>query len=156
MRSDRLPVTVIYGLPGSGKTTVVSYLCDRRKEQRIALSPLYGGEAAFGHIHQLALADGVDYLLIEAGGSCQPESLATRLTQKNGAGAGLAEILRLDTMVAVVDVSSLTENFCSWNLLSDRGLVAHLGDDRALVEALTVPCAVAHGVVEVWPLKEPP
>lgn len=57
MRSDRLPVTVIYGLPGSGKTTVVSYLCDRRKAQRIALSPLYGGEAAFGHVHQLALAD---------------------------------------------------------------------------------------------------
>jgi G3E family GTPase len=147
MQSDPLPVTVIYGLPRSGKTTLASHLRDRRPRERIAVSPIYGGEAAFGHIHQLALSDDIDYLLIEAGGSCQPESLAASLTENTGRGAGLGELVRLDTMVAVVDVSSLLEDFCSWDLLSDRGLVAHLGEDRALVEALTEQIEFADVVV---------
>jgi G3E family GTPase len=147
MQSARLPLTVIYGLPGAGKTTLSRYLREQRPNERIVCSEMYGGEAAFGHVHQVAFANDADYLLIEAGGSCQPESLATRLTGKGVAGAGLDELVRLDTMVAVIDAASLLEDFASWDLLSDRGLVTQLGHDRALVEALTEQIEFADVVV---------
>jgi G3E family GTPase len=144
MQAARLPLTVIYGLPGSGKTTLVKNLCAQRPMERIVSSEMYGGEAAFGHVHQVVFGNDADYLIIEAGGSCQPESLATSLT---GADSGLDQLVRLDTMVAVVDASSLLEDFASWELLSDRGLVVHLGHDRALVEALTEQIEFADVVV---------
>ncbi len=147
MQSARLPLTVIYGLPGAGKTTLSRYLREQRPNERIICSEVYGGEAAFGHVHQVAFAHDADYLLIEAGGSCQPESLATRLTGKGLASAGLDELVRLDTMVAVIDAASLLEDFASWELLSDRGLVTHLGHDRALVEALTEQIEFADVIV---------
>jgi G3E family GTPase len=141
MQSVRLPLTVIYGLPGSGKTTLSRYLLDQCPHERIALSEMYGGEAAFGHVHEIVFANQADYLLIEAGGSCQPESLATSLT------VGLDELVRLDTMVSVVDTATLLDDFVSWERLSDRGLVTQLRHDRALVEALTEQIRFADVIV---------
>ncbi len=147
MQAVRLPLTVIYGLPGSGKTTVSKYLRDQRPKERIAFSEMYGGEAAFGHVHQIVFSNEADYLLIEAGGSCQPESLATSLTGNNTAGLGLQELVRLDTMVSVVDAASLLTDFVSWERLSDRGLVTHLWHDRALMDALTEQIRFADVIV---------
>jgi G3E family GTPase len=50
-------------------------------------------------------------------------------------------------MVAVVDASSFLSDFCSWDLLADRGLADHLGDNRALVEALAEQIEFADVIV---------
>jgi G3E family GTPase len=136
MRVTRVPTTVIYGLPGSGKTTLAGYLSGRCPGERIAVSSIGVTDTALDRVRELAKVDDIDYLLLEANGPCEPESLAARLTANSRAGAALAELVRLDTMVVVVDVSSFLTDFCSWDLLADRGLATHLADDRALVETL--------------------
>jgi G3E family GTPase len=147
MQSSRMPITVIYGLPGSGKTTIAGYLSGRSSGQRIAVSRIGCRDAEFDQLRELATVDNIDYLLLEASGSCEPESVAARLTANSRAGAALAELVRLDTMVAVVDLSSFLADFCSWDLLADRGLAAHLADDRALVEALAEQIEFADVVI---------
>jgi G3E family GTPase len=147
MQPSRTPITVIYGLPGCGKTTVAGYLSGRCPGQRIRVSRIDSPEGSFGRVGDLGKADRIDYLLLEAGSSCDPEFLAARLTAHSRPGAALAEIVRLDTMVAVVDASSLLVDFSSWDLLTDRGIAAHAGDERALVELLAEQIEFADVVV---------
>lgn len=136
MQSSRMPATVIYGLPGAGKTTVVRYLSGRCRDRRFAVSSIVNNDVTLDHVRALAKGEDVDYLLLEASGPCAPESLAAHLTANSRVGATLAEIMRLDTMVAVVDASSFLTDFCSWDLLRDRGLAVDIADNRALVETL--------------------
>lgn len=134
----RVPVTVIYGLPGCGKTTVAGYLSGRCPDRRIVVSRIDGYEEMSGRVGDLGKKERVDYLLLESGTSCEPEALAAHLTAGGRTGAALAEIVRLDTMVAVVDASSLFVDFCSWGVLDDG---------RALVEALAEQIEFADVVV---------
>jgi G3E family GTPase len=147
MRSGRLPVTVICGLPRAGKTTLASYLRTSCAGERIAVSRTGVAEITFDEVRRLARLSHCDYLLLEATGPCEPESLAARLTANRRAGAAVAELVRLDTMVTVVDVSSLLADFCSWDRLVDRGIAAHSADDRALVEVLAEQIEFADVVV---------
>jgi G3E family GTPase len=140
MQPSRTPVTVIYGLPGCGKSTVAGYLSGRSPGKRIVVSDV-------DRVGHLGKTDFVDYLLLEAGGACEPESLAARLTANSRAGAALAEIVRLDTMVAVIDASSLIADFSCSDLLVDRGIAAHAADERALVEALAQQIEFADVVI---------
>ena len=146
MHPARTPVTIIYGLAGSGKTTVAKYLCRHCGGWHIGL---IGGarDDDFDEVLRLACGNEFDYLLFEARAGSDPESTAARLTAGRRVGGALAELVRLDTVVAVVDASSLLADFCSWDLLADRGLAVHLTDDRALVEVLAEQIEFADVVI---------
>jgi G3E family GTPase len=147
MRASRMPITVIYGLPGAGKTAVADHLSACSSSQRIGVSQLTANNLTFEYLNELVNVKDTDYVLLEAGGACDPERLAAHLTPNSRTGAALAEHVLLDTMVAVIDTSMLVDNFCSWDLLADRNLAARSTQDRAVVEVLAEQIEFADVVV---------
>lgn len=145
MRHSRLPVTVLYGLPGAGKTTLSAYLLGRQSNLRIQISQLRSREAALD-AEGLAGVD-ADYLLLEAGGVCEPELLAARLTPASRAGVEVADAVRLDSMVTVIDAASFLADFSSWARLTERYLDVSPADDRAVADALAENIEFADVVV---------
>jgi G3E family GTPase len=72
-------------------------------------------------VRRLADEGRFDYLLIESTGISEPLPVAATFAVRDAEGRSLADISRLDTMVTVVDATSLLSDFFSSNLLSERG-----------------------------------
>jgi G3E family GTPase len=143
----RLPLTLICGLPGSGKTTVIGHLCASCRGQRIGVSRTMAQDETFDEVGRIARWNEFDYLLLEASGTSHPERLATRLAANSRMNAELAELVRLDTIVTVVDASTLVSQFCSWDRVGDLGGASGADDDRALVEVIAEQIEFADVVV---------
>ena len=62
-----------------------------------------------------------DYLLIEGTGIAEPLPVAATFSFRDEAGESLSDRARLDTMVTVVDASSLLRDYGSHQLLAERG-----------------------------------
>ena len=87
-------------------------------------------------VRRLAAEKRFDYLLIESTGISEPLPVATTFEFRDENGDSLADISRLDTMVTVVDASSLLTDYASRDFLRDRGESLGEEDDRALVDLL--------------------
>jgi len=87
-------------------------------------------------VRRLAAERRFDYLLIESTGIAEPLPVAATFDFRDESGASLSDVARLDTMVTVVDATSLTKDFESSDFLRDRGKTRDGEDVRSLVELL--------------------
>ena len=87
-------------------------------------------------VRRLAGAGRFDYLMIESTGIAEPLPIAASFSFRDEAGRSLADIARLDTVVAVVDAIDLPDLYGSLDTLSGRGLAADTDDGRTLADLL--------------------
>ena len=167
----QLPVTLICGFAGTGKSTLLQHLLGSRPELQVAVivndsadhhsdsqtsvqnlpgSPnstsvqLSGGciccslrEDLLEQIVQMAMEQRFDYLLIEASGSADPQSIVGIFDATDDEGNMLSEIAPLDTVVTVVDAERFLDDFQSLDELHHRGLGDVNDDDRDVAQVLT-------------------
>ena len=98
-------------------------------------------------VRRLAAEKGFDYLLIESTGISEPLPVAATFDFRDELGDSLADVSRLDTMVAVVDAVNLLNDFSSHDFLRDRGEIMGEEDERKLVHLLTDPIEFADVVI---------
>ena len=72
-------------------------------------------------VRRLAEERRFDYLLIEGTGIAEPLPIAATFSFRDESGISLSDLARLDTMLTVVDASSLLADYSSSALLRDRG-----------------------------------
>jgi G3E family GTPase len=181
--NDRLPVTVLTGFLGGGKTTLLNQVLLNREGRRVAVivndmsevnidaDLIRGGGAdlsrtsetlvelsngcicctlrddLLGEVRRLAADGRFDYLLIEGTGIAEPLPIAATFSFRDQEGRALSDVARLDTMVSVVDAANLLADYCSADLLSDRGETRDADDKRTLVDLLVQQIEFADVVV---------
>jgi G3E family GTPase len=77
-----------------------------------------------------------DYLLIESSGISEPLPVAQTFVFDDPNGGSLRDISRIDTMVTVVDVSTIMDEFQSDDSLKDRGEEIGDEDERTISHLL--------------------
>lgn len=169
---NRLPVTVLSGFLGAGKTSLLNHLLHNREGMRVAvivndmsevnidaqlvrdggadlsrtdekLVEMSNGcicctlrDDLLAEVRRLAEAGRFDYLLIESTGIAEPMPVAATFEFRDEAGASLADIAQLDTMVTVVDAYNFVRDYASSDFLKQRGSAAGPEDDRTVVDLL--------------------
>ena len=98
-------------------------------------------------VRRLAAEGRFDYLLIESTGISEPLPVATTFEFRDEDGESLSDVVRLDTMVTVVDAVNLLKDYASHDFLQDRGETLGEEDDRTLVHLLTDQIEFADVVV---------
>ena len=88
-------------------------------------------------INRLAAERRFDYLLIESTGISEPLPVAETFTFRDDAGASLADVARLDTMVTVVDALNFLHDYQTADFIQARGQSLGEDDDRTVVDLLT-------------------
>lgn len=79
-----------------------------------------------------------DAIIIESTGIAEPVPVAQTLTYPDDiSGINLSELIRLDSMITVVDAKNFLENFWSQEMLTDRGWEAWEWDERTIVDLMT-------------------
>ncbi|WP_254274272.1 CobW family GTP-binding protein [Haloarcula marina] len=159
--SDTIPITVVSGPLGAGKTTLVNRLLSDSGDRRIAVvvndmgevnvdAELLEGDTEDGivdlsngciccrlqddlvtSVTRLAEERSFDYLVVEASGISEPQPIARTLTMGTEEGA-LPEQFRLDTTVSVVDAYGFWKAFDPEESLPD----AAPDPERPLTEVL--------------------
>lgn len=133
---SRLPVALICGLPSAGKSTLADYVSEECANQHRVHCMLLNQERALDDVRCLAERGLADYLLLELSGTSDPEVAAAQLSPHSRAEAQLAELVRLDAIVTVVDATTVLTDFASWHRLIDRGLTQDEHDQRSLAEVI--------------------
>ncbi len=77
-----------------------------------------------------------DYLLIESSGISEPLPVAQTFVFDDPEGGSLADLSRIDTMVTVVDASTILAEFQSGDRLRDRGEEVSDEDERTISHLL--------------------
>jgi len=171
--TPRLPVTVLSGFQGAGKTAVLNHVLANRAGRRVAVIVNdMGGEAAalsragdalvemndgcicctahedlMREVEKLAGEGRIDYLLIEATGVAEPMPIAADFTSEDDEGYSVGQVARLDTMVTVVDASAFLQDLLSDDELAERGLAAAEDDDRTVGDVLMEQVEFANVIV---------
>lgn len=163
---ESLPVTVLSGFLGAGKTTMLKYILENRAGLRVAvivndmsevnvdanlimeqgslvqaeekMIELSNGcicctlrEDLFTELAKFARnPSGLDYIIIESSGISEPLPVAETFTFKDAAGTSLSDIVRLDSLVTVVDGASFLHELCAADELRTRGWEASKDDFR--------------------------
>jgi len=133
----KLPVTVLSGFLGAGKTTLMNHLLANREGLRVAvivndmseinvdgklirteetLVELSNGcicctlrEDLLKEVAKLAREDRFDYLLIESSGISEPLPVAQTFSFDDDMGMSLRDLASLDTLVTVVDATQFVD-----------------------------------------------
>jgi G3E family GTPase len=87
-------------------------------------------------VAKLAAANKYDYLIIESSGISEPLPVAETFTFTDDNGVSLSAMARLDTLVTVVDASSMNEEMLTMDLLTARGWQADVRDERTVAELM--------------------
>ncbi|MBY2937600.1 GTP-binding protein [Rhizobium leguminosarum] len=98
-------------------------------------------------VRRLAEEGRYDYLLIEGTGIAEPCPIAATFSFRDENGVSLSDFAKLDTMVTVVDATSLLADYTSADLLRDRGLQRDSEDRRTLIDLLVDQIEFADVVV---------
>lgn len=180
---SRLPVTVLTGFLGAGKTSVLNHVLSNREGRRVAvivndmsevnidadlvrdgdaglsrteeaLVELSNGcicctlrEDLLAEVRRLAGEGRFDYLLIEGTGIAEPLPIAATFSFRDERGDALSDRARLDTMVTVVDASSLLSDYSGDELLRDRGQMRDAADERSLADLIVEQIEFADVVI---------
>lgn len=166
---SRLPVTIVSGFKGSGKTTLINRIVNNACGLRFAvivnsagvpasdictrdaeISPTHAdvfelnggciccslkGELS-ERIQKIAESGSYDYLLVESNCISEPLSVAANFFSEEEEGPGLEEIVRLDTLVTVVDARNFPHDYERSETLVDRQLALDDSDDRCVSDVL--------------------
>jgi G3E family GTPase len=87
-------------------------------------------------VKRLAAEKRFDAILIESTGVAEPMPIAETFSFVDDDGTSLSDLVRLDTMVTVVDAFNFLRDYGSSDALAERGIAATDEDDRTLVELL--------------------
>jgi G3E family GTPase len=159
MNPSTLPVTVLSGFAGSGKSTIVDRLFRNDQGVRIAAiaSATHPGDPAGelpngcaryvlpdddlangleSFIRQLAAQSRFDAVIVETEAASDPMSVAEFLAFADDETAASSADARLDTMVTVVDAQRFLADYAVSDSLSERGIPTSDDDDRTVVEVL--------------------
>jgi G3E family GTPase len=89
-------------------------------------------------VKKLAEADKYDAIVIESTGIAEPVPIAQTFSYiDEESGIDLTKLVRLDTMVTVVDAREFLNNFSSPEYLRDRKWEVSEDDDRTIVDLMT-------------------
>ena len=125
-----LPVTVLCGFAGTGKTTLRQYLEAHTRHQRVAV---IDDVDALGSIAELAAQASADAVIVELPSTADPMVFAESFVENDWGDAVQAEPV-IDAVVTVVDASRFLLDLGSTDSLADRDLVAEEDDDRTVGE----------------------
>lgn len=151
MNQPPLPVTVLSGFVGAGKTSLLNHLLvndtgvkiaaivDDTAAIQSATSPngcevFASGDDLLAQVRQLAAMKRFDAIVIEAASATDPMEIAEAFTFVDD---DTAELAVLDTFVTVIDASNFLRDHASAEALQERGIVTREDDDRTVVEVLT-------------------
>jgi G3E family GTPase len=164
MNQPLLPITVLSGFLGAGKTALLNHILANRAGLRVAaivddlaavnidpslvlpradeqLVELTNGciyctmhDDLQDEISRLASEKRFDAIVIESAGIDDPMGIAETLTFDDD--ASLADVARLDTMVTVIDAFNFLRDYASADALAERGIAVDENDDRTIVELL--------------------
>ncbi|ESR23035.1 GTP-binding protein [Lutibaculum baratangense] len=98
-------------------------------------------------VRRLAAEGRFDALLIEGTGIAEPLPIAATFSFRDEVGASLSDLVRLDTMVTVVDATSLLSDYASGDLLASRGEVRDDDDTRGIADLLVEQIEFADVIV---------
>jgi len=179
----RLPVTVLSGFLGAGKTSLLNHILHNREGMRVAvivndMSEInidaelirQGGAELSRHeeklveltngcicctlrddllseVRRIAQEARFDYLLIESTGISEPLPVAATFEWRDEEGHSLSDLVRLDTMVTVVDSSHLMDHYASHDFLRHRGESNGEADERTLVDLLVEQIEFANIII---------
>lgn len=87
-------------------------------------------------VERLAKQNRFDYLLIESTGISEPMPVAATFDWRDEDGKSLSDLVRLDTMVTVVDTANLLHYYSNSQRLADLGETAGDNDERTLIDLL--------------------
>jgi G3E family GTPase len=168
----KLPVTVLSGYLGAGKTSLLNHVLTNREGLKVAvlvndmseinidaqwikegranlsktqetLVELQNGcicctlrEDLLIEVRRLALEQRFDYLLIESTGISEPMPVAATFSFRDEEQNALSDVAYIDTMVTVVDASSLINDYHSDEFLQERGQAVSEEDGRSVVNLL--------------------
>lgn len=159
--ANDLPVTVLSGFLSAGKATLLNHILNNREGRRVAvivndMSEVHidadlvrdgGAELSCTDEKSVEMSNGCicctlrEDLLIEVErlareGISEPLPVAETFTFEGEDGRCLNEVVRLDTMVTVVDAFNFLRNFSSRDSLQARGESLGEEDQRKVVDLL--------------------
>ena len=89
-------------------------------------------------VKRLAEAGKYDAIIIESTGIAEPVPIAQTFSYVDEeSGIDLTKLVRLDTMVTVVDAENFLRNFASQEYLKDRKWEVGTDDERTIVDLMT-------------------
>lgn len=95
----------------------------------------------------LAAEQKYDYLIIESSGISEPLPVAETFTFTDDNGVSLSSVARLDTLVTVVDASTIYEEMTTMDSLTNRGWEADVQDARTVAELMCDQIEFANVIV---------
>ena len=104
-------------------------------------------EDLLAEVRSLAESGRFDNLVIESTGISEPLPVAATFEFRDEENQSLGDIARLDTMITVVDTSSLLNDYSSEEFLRDRGESLGEDDERTLVDLLVDQIEFADTIV---------
>ena len=134
---NSLPVTIVSGFPGAGKTAVIEQLVKNSAGLKIGVvSNELQGANLLNAAMNLAATGAYNYLLIEASGDSEPTLVAEALSLNDDDDTEKLSGLYIDTMVTVVDAQNFQDDFQSVEEFRDRGPGSDIEDDRDIARVL--------------------
>jgi G3E family GTPase len=134
----KLPVTLVCGLQSAGKTALIDHVLRNSGGRQIGV--LQTGaepvERVIEHADRCAATGKYQYLLIELQHGRDPEPFVSALSER-AAAEGAAPVAVLDTVIAIVDAMTLVSDFCSYDLLEDRGFDGGRDGPQSVADAVT-------------------
>ena len=127
---QKLPVTVLSGFLGAGKTTVLTHVLNNREGKKVAVivndmseinidKSMIQNDVSLNHKEEklVEMSNGCicctlrEDLLIESTGISEPLPVAETFTFADEEGVSLSDVAKLDTMVTVVDAVNFLKDY---------------------------------------------
>jgi G3E family GTPase len=163
MNQPLLPITVVSGFVGAGKTALVDQILSNRAGPRVAAIVTDLAAVRIDIDHAAPASSGSLRIELPNGSLCvqADEDLLEQLFDLASEGRfdaivveasavdepvslaesiledeELASLVRIDTAVTVIDAANFLRDYASTDALSERGMAAYEDDDRTIVEVL--------------------
>lgn len=134
-RLKQVPVTLVSGFQGAGKTSLIESLKSQLRAKRVAVLFDDGEIDLFQAIENAIRMEAADSILIECAANLEPYFVAEQLVYGDETSSPPTG-MRLDTLVTVIDASTFLADMRGTADLMDRDLAFDEEDDRMISELM--------------------